>query len=32
MVLGGIHPTALPDEAIEHADAVVIGEAERTWP
>jgi len=32
VVLGGIHPTALPDEAIEHADAVAIGEAERTWP
>ena len=32
VVLGGIHPTALPDEAKEHADAVVIGEAERIWP
>jgi len=32
VVLGGIHPTALPDEAKEHADAVVIGEAEETWP
>ena len=32
VVLGGIHPTALPEEAKEHADAVVIGEAERTWP
>ena len=31
VVLGGIHPTALPDEAKEHADAVVIGEAERIW-
>ena len=30
-VLGGIHPTALPEEAIEHADAVVIGEAENVW-
>ena len=28
VVLGGIHPTVLPDEAIGHADAVVIGEAE----
>ena len=32
VVLGGIHPTALPDEAKVHADAVVIGEAERIWP
>jgi radical SAM superfamily enzyme YgiQ (UPF0313 family) len=32
VVLGGIHPTALPDEAKEHADAVVIGEAEEIWP
>ncbi|NIM02936.1 radical SAM protein [bacterium] len=31
VVLGGIHPTMLPDEAIEHADAVVIGEAENVW-
>lgn len=32
VVLGGIHPTAVPEEAIQHADAVVIGEAEATWP
>jgi radical SAM superfamily enzyme YgiQ (UPF0313 family) len=32
VVLGGIHPTALPDEAKKHADAVVIGEAEKVWP
>jgi len=31
VVLGGIHPTALPDEAIQHADSVVIGEAEGLW-
>jgi radical SAM superfamily enzyme YgiQ (UPF0313 family) len=31
VVLGGIHPTALPQEAIAHADAVVIGEAEGCW-
>lgn len=31
VVLGGYHPTALPDEAIQHADAVVIGEAEEVW-
>ena len=28
VILGGIHPTALPQEASLHADAVVIGEAE----
>ena len=27
VVLGGIHPSTLPDEAIKHADAVVIGGA-----
>ena len=31
VVLGGIHPTVLPDEALQHADAVVIGEAEPVW-
>ncbi len=28
VIIGGIHPTALPEEAALHADAVVIGEAE----
>jgi radical SAM superfamily enzyme YgiQ (UPF0313 family) len=32
VVLGGYHPSALPEEAIQHADAVVIGEAEISWP
>ena len=32
VVLGGPHATLLPEEAKNHADAVVIGEAERTWP
>ena len=32
VVLGGIHPTILPDEALRHADAVVVGEAEGVWP
>ncbi len=31
-VLGGIHPSMCPDEALEHCDSVVIGEAERVWP
>ena len=32
VVMGGIHPTWLPDEAIAHCDAVVIGEADEIWP
>jgi radical SAM superfamily enzyme YgiQ (UPF0313 family) len=32
VVMGGIHPTIVPDEALEHADAVVVGEAEGIWP
>ncbi len=32
VVMGGIHPTVLPDEALEHADVVVVGEAEGVWP
>ena len=32
VVMGGMHPSALPQEAAEHADAVVIGEAENQWP
>ena len=31
VVIGGVHPSLLPDEALEHADAVVIGEAEGVW-
>jgi radical SAM superfamily enzyme YgiQ (UPF0313 family) len=31
VIMGGIHPTVLPDEAALHADAVVIGEAEPVW-
>jgi radical SAM superfamily enzyme YgiQ (UPF0313 family) len=32
VVMGGIHPTVLPGEALRHADAVVLGEAEEVWP
>jgi len=32
VVMGGIHPTALPEEALQHADSVVLGEAEEVWP
>jgi radical SAM superfamily enzyme YgiQ (UPF0313 family) len=31
VILGGYHPTVLPDEALEHADSVCIGEAENLW-
>lgn len=31
VVLGGPHVTALPEEAMEHADSVVVGEAESVW-
>ncbi len=30
-VLGGIHVSMCPDEALQHCDAVVIGEAEHIW-
>jgi radical SAM superfamily enzyme YgiQ (UPF0313 family) len=32
VVLGGVHATLLPDEAALHADALVLGYAERSWP
>ena len=32
VVLGGIHPTALPEEAKVHADSIVLGESEEVWP
>ena len=32
VVLGGYHPTAMPQEAKPHADSIVLGEAEATWP
>jgi len=32
VILGGLHVTACPDEAQQHADCVVIGEGEPVWP
>jgi len=32
VVLGGVHVSLMPEEAAAHADAIVIGEAEHTWP
>jgi len=31
-VIGGLHVTCLPEEALEHCDAVVVGEGESSWP
>ena len=32
VVLGGVHPTLLPEEAAQHADSIVVGYAEQSWP
>mgnify|MGYP003572075795 FL=1 len=32
VIMGGIHITVCPDEALQHADAIVTGEAETIWP
>jgi radical SAM superfamily enzyme YgiQ (UPF0313 family) len=32
VVMGGIHASMLPEEALRYVDAVVIGEAESVWP
>lgn len=32
VILGGYHPTAMPEEAKQHADSVIKGMAEKTWP
>ena len=32
VVAGGFHPTLRPDEAHGHFDAVVVGDAEGSWP
>jgi radical SAM superfamily enzyme YgiQ (UPF0313 family) len=32
VILGGLHVSAVPDEAADHADAIVIGEGETAWP
>ena len=31
VVMGGVHPTLLPDEVLGHADAIVVGQAEGSW-
>jgi radical SAM superfamily enzyme YgiQ (UPF0313 family) len=32
VILGGLHVSAVPEEALQHADAVVVGEGELAWP
>jgi len=32
VVIGGVHPTLVPDEVQQHADAIVVGYAEQSWP
>lgn len=32
VVIGGVHATLVPEEVAEHADVVVTGYAETTWP
>ena len=31
VIMGGIHPTMLPQEALQHCDSVCIGEVEDVW-
>ncbi len=32
VIMGGVHPSFMPTEALQHADAVVVGEAELVMP
>lgn len=32
VLLGGLHVTARPEEALRHADSIIIGEGEPMWP
>jgi radical SAM superfamily enzyme YgiQ (UPF0313 family) len=32
VVIGGLHASVMPEEAAQHADAVVVGEGELLWP
>jgi radical SAM superfamily enzyme YgiQ (UPF0313 family) len=32
VVIGGLHPTSLPEEAAAHADTVFVGPGEDSWP
>lgn len=32
VVVGGVHPSILPEESSQYVDAVVVGEGEKVWP
>ncbi|MCL1897014.1 MAG: radical SAM protein [Clostridiales bacterium] len=32
VALGGIHVTLVPEEAAAHADTIILGDAEQSWP
>ena len=32
VALGGLHVTAMPEEAMQHADSIFLGPGEDTWP
>jgi radical SAM superfamily enzyme YgiQ (UPF0313 family) len=32
VAMGGLHVSAMPDEAARHADYVIVGEGENVWP
>ena len=32
VIMGGFHPTLMPEEASEYAESIVMGEAEGLWP
>ncbi len=32
VIMGGFHPTFMPDEAIKFCDSIVCGDAEEIWP
>ncbi len=31
VVMGGVHPTLIPEECRQHADAILLGDAETSW-
>ncbi|MEN8180241.1 MAG: radical SAM protein, partial [Pseudomonadota bacterium] len=31
VVMGGMHPSLVPDECLQHADAILLGDAETVW-
>jgi radical SAM superfamily enzyme YgiQ (UPF0313 family) len=32
VVMGGLHVTSVPEEAMRHADSLIVGEGEPVWP